>query len=133
MPYGQYGAIGHLIQTSNPAVIGQVSDLLDNQYGVPEWPTPPPTLPNPIVVSGASKIRAGQGCTYVAGAATGSAPFTFEWYLDGTFIGVGESMYVTIGSSPSFITVVAYDGSGLIGSSGMTVSPNAEAPECYAQ
>lgn len=133
MTFGQYGSIPHLVQTSDLAVIQEVANLMRTQFAVPAAPTPPQPPPPTVIVSGASSIRPGEACVYVAGATVGSAPYTFEWYLDGTFIGIGESMFVTIGSAPAFVSVVAYDGSGILGSGGMTISPNPEAPECYAQ
>lgn len=98
----------------------------------PVPPVIPPTNPVSVSISGAAWVPAYASCGYSAGASGGDGFFTFEWYADGQFIGNGEYIMTSAASSYT-LSVVARDGSGAIGSTGLSITVSPEAWSCYDQ
>ena len=130
LPASVFGSVAHSEQQLNPSLRERVRSILRADFGVQIKPPTSPPPPNPVIINGAAQVPIGASCWYVAGANQGTFPYTFEWYLDGTFVGTGESMMLSFGSSPAFISVTAYDVNGLVGSGGLQVSPSSEAFSC---
>lgn len=126
----EFGTIAHSEQQLNPALRERVRSILRTDFGVQNKPPTSPPPPNPVIINGADRVPFGASCLYVAGANQGTFPYTFEWYLDGTFVGTGESMMISFGSTPAFISVTAFDANGLVGSGGLQVTPSTEAFSC---
>lgn len=130
LPASVFGSVAHSEQQLNPALRERVRSILRADFGVQNKPPTSPPPPNPVIINGADQVPFGASCLYVAGANQGTSPYTFEWYLDGTFVGTGESMMLSFGSSPAFISVTAYDVNGLVGSGGLQITPSTEAFSC---
>ncbi len=125
-----FGVVAHSEQQLNSNLRNRVRSILQDRFGVQNKPPTSPPPPNPVIINGATQVPIGASCLYVAGANQGTSPYTFEWYLDGTFVGTGESMLLSFGSSPAFVSVTAYDVNGLVGSGGLQVTPSTEAFSC---
>ena len=100
-------------------------------HAVPAPPPPPLT----ITLTGPSSVRPTSTCLWTAASSSGTAPFTYSWYVNGVGVNNGSSnpaelIYQNSGSSFT-VSVDVYDAVGASGSASKSVTISSTAPVCH--
>ncbi len=90
--------------------------------------------PYSATVNGPGAVRPNARCSYSATTDSPSAPFTYEWFVDGASAGFGDSyFYHTAGSSAFALSVLIQDAQGRLMNGIQQVMVSEIAPECLDQ
>jgi pimeloyl-ACP methyl ester carboxylesterase len=106
------GNISHLEQPTNPVVIGALSDVLRQRFGIPNRPPPPPPPPPDLSVdlSGPTLMGPNDVCWFYATAHDGTPPYTFAWSTG--FVETTDGTSHVASGGPVYITVSVTDAVG---------------------
>ena len=111
-------------------------DAFHAVYGTPtppSYPPPPPPSGN-VSIAGASSTTLASTCRFEATASGGTAPYAFEWRIDGAVQGDNTNVLYFTNSGVSFVvSVTATDVLGAGWSASLSVSVSAESAQCLDQ
>ncbi len=86
-----------------------------------------------VFISGPTSIDPAETCAYLGAAASGTEPYSFEWYRDGDLIGTGSEVATGMyGASSLTLMLIAADADGRFGNNSITVSSTGTGP-CMIQ
>lgn len=100
----QFGSIGHVEETSSPAVIARVRGILVGTMGVS--PKPPAFS---VIILGESVVEQGATCNYSPSVTNGTPPFTYQWYVNSSLMGTSQLFSYTFNAPATSIDLVVTD------------------------
>jgi len=89
---------------------------------------PPPPSPTPQITWGPNEVRPQAACAWEGAASGGTPPYTFEWYVSGSYMGSGTYFEYANSGSAFTLQLSVRDAANGYGSTSrtVTVSPSAE-------
>lgn len=93
----------------------------------------PPGFAPTISIDGPTRIQPGATCIWSASVSGGTAPFTYDWHINGTDMGSGDSFESAKPAgmfSPFTVYLDVWDNNGFARSTSISVTETSSAPFC---